>query len=219
VFVILLGPPGAGKGTQARLLAQGLGVPVISTGDLFREQITADTPLGREVAEFINRGDLVPDTTTLQVLRARLGQANAARGAVFDGFPRTVAQAEALDRLLHERSARLTRVVDFEVEEAELLRRLGGRWTCRNCHTTYHEIAAPPRVAGVCDRCAGELYQRPDDTPEAVKVRLQVYNDRTLPLIEYYRAAGVLRTIDAAQSRDRVTRALIEAVDGAAPRD
>jgi adenylate kinase len=217
VFVILLGPPGAGKGTQARLLAQGLGVPVISTGDLFREQIAAATPLGREVAQYINRGDLVPDATTLQVLRDRLGQPDAVRGAVFDGFPRTVAQAEALDSLLRERDARLTRVVDFEVDEAELLRRLGGRWTCRNCHATYHEIAAPPRVAGVCDRCGGELYQRPDDTPEAVKVRLQVYHDRTLPLIEYYRAAGVLRSIDAARGRDEVTKSLLTAVDGAAP--
>lgn len=218
MFVILLGPPGAGKGTQAKLLAERLGVPVISTGDLFREQIAADTPLGREVAEYINRGDLVPDATALQVLRDRLGKPDASEGAVFDGFPRTVAQAAALDRLLDERRAHLTRVVDFEVAEPELLRRLGGRWTCRSCHATYHQVAAPPRVPGVCDRCGGELYQRPDDTPDAVKVRLGVYRDRTLPLIEYYRSHGVLRTIDAAQDRERVTRALLRAVDGGSPR-
>lgn len=219
MFLILLGPPGAGKGTQARLLARRLGVPAIATGDLFREQIAADTPLGREVAEFINRGELVPDTTTLQVLRARLEQSDAGPGAVFDGFPRTVRQAEALDALLADRKARLTRVVDFDVPEDELLRRLGGRWTCRRCHATYHEIAAPPREAGVCDRCGGELYQRPDDTPEAVKVRLDVYRSRTLPLINYYRAAGVLQSIDAAQDHESVTQALLRAVDGAALRD
>jgi adenylate kinase len=219
VFLILLGPPGAGKGTQARLLANRLGVPAIATGDLFREQIAAETPLGHEVAEFINRGELVPDATTLQVLRDRLEQPDAGPGAVFDGFPRTVRQAEALDRLLDDRKARLTRVVDFEVPEDELLRRLGGRWTCRTCHSTFHEIAAPPKVAGVCDRCGGELYQRPDDTPEAVKVRLDVYRDRTLPLINYYRSAGVLQSIDAARDHESVTQALLRAVDGAARRD
>lgn len=192
-------------------------MPRISTGDLFREAIAEDTPLGREVAGFINKGDLVPDATTLHVLGERLKQPDGARGAIFDGFPRTVAQAEALDNLLAERGARVTRAIDFDVDEADLLRRLAGRWTCRNCGATYHATAAPSRVPGVCDRCGGELYQRPDDRPEAVRVRLQVYRERTAPLVEYYAKHSLLRAIDAAGSRDAVTEALLQAVDGVNP--
>ncbi len=213
---MLLGPPGAGKGTQAELLARRLAVPRISTGDLFREAIANDTPLGREVAGYINKGDLVPDATTLEVLSERLSQTDAGHGAIFDGFPRTVPQAEALDRLLADRGAHLTRVVDLDVDEAELLRRLAGRWTCRKCGATYHDLFAPPRVPGVCDRCGGELYQRPDDRPEAVRVRLQVYRERTAPLVDYYARHGLLRAIDAAGSREAVTEALLRAVDGVA---
>ena len=169
------------------------------------------------MAGYINKGDLVPDGTTLAVLGERLAQPDGARGAIFDGFPRTVGQAEALDKLLTERSARVTQVVDFAVDEAELLRRLAGRWTCRNCHATYHQLFAPPRVAGVCDRCGGELYQRPDDTDEAVRVRLTVYRERTAPLVDYYTRHGLLRIIDAAKSREAVTEALLTAVDGVNP--
>src|SRR5262249_32648730 len=152
---------------------------------------------------YINRGDLVPDGITLNVLSERLNRDDAVRGAVFDGFPRTVRQAEALDEVLAERNSRLTRVIDFDVPEEELLRRLGGRWTCANCHATYHEVFAPPKVPGVCDRCGHrELYQRPDDTAEAVKVRLRVYRERTAPLVDYYQRAGLLRSIDAAQDRE-----------------
>ena len=218
MFVILLGPPGAGKGTQARLLADRLGVPTVSTGDLFREEMAKASALGNTVGDFINRGDLVPDEITLQVLGERLKQPDASRGAVFDGFPRTVAQAQALERILEKRSGRLTSVVDFEVEESELLRRLAGRWTCRNCHATYHETAAPPREVGVCDRCGGELYQREDDTDEAVRVRLAVYRERTAPLVDYYQRAHVLRRIDASQSREDVTKSLLGALDGSTPR-
>lgn len=214
MFVILLGPPGAGKGTQADLLAAQLGVPKISTGELFREQIALGTGLGKYVAQYIDRGVYVPDQTTMEVLARRLDQPDAAAGAVFDGFPRTIPQAEALDRLLTERERRVDRVIDVRVPEDELLSRLAGRWTCLRCHATYHTVNAPPRVRGVCDRCGGELFQRTDDSAEAVGTRLKVYRERTQPLIEYYRRAGILTAVDGAQPKQDVTRALVSALDG-----
>jgi adenylate kinase len=215
MFVILLGPPGAGKGTQARLLAGRLGIPTVSTGDLFREEMATDSPLGQHVGSFINAGRLVPDDTTLDILQARLARPDAARGAVLDGFPRTVRQAEELDRLLERAGKRVDRVVDVVVPEEELLRRLSGRLTCRNCHATYHETAAPPRVPGRCDRCGGELYQREDDAAEAVRTRLRVYRERTAPLVDYYRGQDKLRAVDGDQAPTLVTQQLLRAVDGA----
>lgn len=210
MFVILLGPPGAGKGTQARLVADRLSVPTVSTGELFREAMAAGSDLGQFVGSFINQGKLVPDTTTLEVLQERLKRADARDGAVFDGFPRTVHQAEELDKMLA-----VDRVVDVVVPEDELLRRLSGRWTCRDCHATYHELAAPPRIPGRCDRCAGELYQREDDAPDAVRTRLRVYTERTAPLVEYYATQGKLVSIDGVQAPPTVTQALLDAIDGA----
>ena len=210
MFVILLGPPGAGKGTQARLVADRLGVPTVSTGELFREEMAAGSELGQYVGSFINAGKLVPDATTLEVLQSRLGRPDAANGAVLDGFPRTVHQAEELDEMVS-----VDRVVDVVVPEEELLRRLSGRWTCRDCHATYHEIAAPPRMAGRCDRCGGELYQREDDAADAVRTRLRVYHERTAPLVAYYGDQGKLVSIDGVQPPERVTQALLDAIDGA----
>jgi adenylate kinase len=215
MFVILLGPPGAGKGTQADLLAARLGVPKISTGDLFREEISRGSPLGDEVAQFINSGQLVPDATTLRVLEGRLGRSDASGGAVFDGFPRTIGQAEALDKILTASGRRLERVIDVDVPTEEIVQRVAGRLICRRCHATYHELFAPPKVPGVCDRCGGELYRRPDDQPEAIRTRLRVYGEQTAPLIDYYRQHGLLVSVNGAQPRDEVTSALLSALDGA----
>ena len=215
MFVILLGPPGAGKGTQADLLAARLGVPKISTGDLFREEISRGSPLGAEVAQYINAGQLVPDETTLRVLEGRLRRPDAAAGAVFDGFPRTIGQAEALDRILTDAQRQLERVIDVDVPSEEIVQRVAGRLICRRCHATYHELFAPPKVAGVCDRCGGELYRRPDDQPEAIRTRLRVYTEQTAPLIDYYRGHGLLVSVDGNQPRDEVTAALLTALDGA----
>ncbi|HEV8633276.1 MAG TPA: adenylate kinase [Chloroflexota bacterium] len=215
MFVILLGPPGAGKGTQARLIGERLGVPTVSTGELFREEMATGSALGQLVGTFINTGRLVPDDTTLGVLQARLARPDAVRGAVLDGFPRTVRQAEELDRLLSGQGKRVDRVVDVVVPEDELLRRLSGRLTCRNCHATYHETAAPPRVPGRCDRCGGELYQREDDAPEAVRTRLRVYRERTAPLVDYYRRQGKLIAVDGDQPPPVVTHQLLRVIDGA----
>lgn len=213
MFVILLGPPGAGKGTQARLVANRLGVPTVSTGELFREEMAAGSELGQYVGSFITQGKLVPDATTLDVLQSRLQRPDAKGGAVFDGFPRTVHQAEELDGMVA-----VDRVVDVVVPEEELLRRLSGRWTCRDCHATYHEVAAPPRTAGRCDRCGGELYQREDDAPDAVRTRLRVYHERTAPLVEYYAEQGKLVSVDGFRAPETVTQALLDAIDGAGRR-
>lgn len=218
MFVILLGPPGAGKGTQADLLAARLGNPKISTGDLFREEMARGTPLGHDVAAYINQGKLVPDVTTLQVLGTRLAKPDAADGAVFDGFPRTIRQAEALDEILSRLGKRLDRVIDVSVPVDDIVQRMAGRLICRRCHATYHETFAPPTVAGVCDRCGGELYRRSDDQPEAIRTRLRVYAEQTAPLIEYYQGAGVLATVDGAQPKDDVTAALMAALNGSIKR-
>jgi adenylate kinase len=217
MFVILLGPPGAGKGTQADLLAARLQVPKISTGDLFRDQISRGTPLGVEVARFINAGQLVPDATTLRVLEERLGRPDAHDGAVFDGFPRTIPQAEALDALLAGVGRQVDRVIDVSVPTEEIVQRVAGRLICRNCHATYHELFAPSKVAGICDRCGrAELYRRPDDQPDAIRTRLRVYAEQTEPLIDYFARHHVLVAVDGAKPREQVTRALLAALDGQA---
>jgi adenylate kinase len=195
VRVIFLGPPGAGKGTQADELAREWGVPHIATGDMLREAAARGTRLGLEAKRYMDTGALVPDDVVIGLVGERLGAPDATRGAVLDGFPRTVAQAEALDGLLGGRSAGIDRVVFFDVSRRELLRRLTGRRVCRQCGATYHVASAPPRVAGICDRCGGELYQREDDGETAVARRLDVYTTQTAPLLEYYRRRGILSQI------------------------
>lgn len=212
MFVILLGAPGSGKGTQASLLAQQAGLAHIASGDLFREAVQRGTPLGRQAREYMERGELVPDRITVPLVMERLEAPDAVRGAILDGFPRTVEQARALDEALNDKGRRIERVLYLKVPREELLSRLSGRWICRACQATYHEVTYPPRRAGVCDRCGGELYQRADDRRETVERRLEVYFEQTLPLIDYYRGRSVLREINGNQPIPSVAEELLAAI-------
>ena len=193
--VAFLGPPGAGKGTQARELAREWGVPHVATGDMLREAAAARTPLGLEAKRYMDLGALVPDEVVVGAAAERLGAPDAARGFILDGFPRTIAQAEALARLLKDAGHALDMVLYFDVSEPELLRRLTGRRVCRACGHSYHLTSNPPKRAGVCDACGGELYQRDDDTEATVRRRLEVYQRQTAPLLDYYRQRNMLTTV------------------------
>ncbi len=212
VYLVLLGGPGAGKGTQAERLSRALGIPQVSTGDLFRENLKNETRLGLLARGYMERGELVPDEVTVGMVRQRLQQPDCAGGAIFDGFPRTVAQAEALEALLAEMGGRLAVVPYIKVPEEVLLARLAGRWTCKVCGAMYHQLFSPPQQAGVCDRCGGELYQRADDTPETQKHRIQVYFEQTAPLIGYYREKGLLVEVDGQRGIDEIQAELLEIV-------
>ncbi len=213
--VAFLGPPGAGKGTQARELAQEWGVPHIATGDMLREAVAAGTPLGAEAKRHMDAGALVPDDVIIGAMAERMGKPDAKRGFLFDGFPRTIAQAEALSVLLENLGQPLERVVFFEVSEAELLRRLTGRRVCRGCGATYHLVSAPPARPGVCDRCGGELYQRADDSEATVRKRLQVYATQTAPLLDYYRERHLLATVSGEGAIETIRAALRRATAAA----
>lgn len=212
--VIFLGPPGAGKGTQADELAREWGVPHVATGDMLREAAARGTRLGLEAKRFMDTGALVPDEVVIGLVGERLQAGDAAHGVVLDGFPRTVAQAEALDALLKAGASHIDRVVYFEVSRGELLRRLTGRRVCRSCGATYHLVSAPPRAAGACDRCGGPLYQREDDQEAAVAKRLDVYAKQTSPLLDYYQGRGILSEIAGEGAVADVTAAIRRAVDG-----
>ena len=213
LFIILLGPPGAGKGTQARRLAETLGLPHISSGDLFREHLKKQTPLGQLAQQYMAKGELVPDEVTIGMVRDRLAQPDAQQGAILDGFPRTPAQAEALDALLAERRPRVV-VPYIRVPEDELVARLSGRLTCRAHGHIFHVRYNPPKQPGVCDYDGSELYQREDDKPETVRRRIQVYQTQTAPLIDYYRQRGLLVEVNGNAPMDQVTQALLDAVRG-----
>ena len=193
--VAFLGPPGAGKGTQARDLAQEWGALHLATGDMLREAVAAGSPLGREAKSYMDQGALVPDDVIIRMMAERLGAADAGRGFILDGFPRTIAQAEALARLLKDLGQTVDTVVYFDVSEPELLRRLTGRRVCRTCGHSYHVTSNPPKRAGVCDACGGELYQRDDDGEATVRNRLEVYRRQTAPLLDYYRQRNLLVTV------------------------
>lgn len=210
--VVFLGPPGAGKGTQARELAREWGIAQLATGDILREAVARDTLLGRRARGFMEQGALVPDELIVELMTARLAQPDAQRGFILDGFPRTLPQAEALDRWLDGRGQRLDRVVYFEVSEDELLRRLTGRRMCPMCQATYHLVSTPPREPGVCDHCGASLVQRPDDREDTVRVRLKIYAEQTAPLLDYYRARGLLRVVAGEGTVEAVRAAVRRAV-------
>lgn len=214
--IVLLGPPGSGKGTQAGALAEALGVIHLATGDLFRAHLSQGTELGRLAKSYMDRGVYVPDDVTVAMVFDRLSQPDAANGAVFDGFPRTLPQAEALDRGLAERSAQVDRVLALDVPDEELVRRLSGRWLCRVCGAPYNQATNPPKQSGVCDRDGGALVQRDDDRPEVVATRLAVYREQTLPLLEYYQRQGKLVIIDGLGEIEAVRRQLLAVATRAA---
>lgn len=212
-YVILMGPPGAGKGTQAQRVAERLGVVHVATGDLFREAMAKQTELGRKAESYVKRGEYVPDEITLGLVQERLSQPDAQAGALLDGFPRTTEQAKGLNRLLQEYGSRLDKVVYLDVPISALMTRLTGRWTCKSCGAVYHEVFTPPKQAGVCDQCGGELYQRPDDTPEVVRRRLEIYESQTAPLVSYYDGAGLLARVPGDEAPEKVTVSVLQALD------
>jgi adenylate kinase len=213
--VIFLGPPGAGKGTQAKELAKKYGVPHLSTGDMLREHVSQGTPLGLEAKPIMARGDLVPDSLVLKMVRERIERPDCSHGFVFDGFPRTVAQAQYLGVLLRSHGYRTALVIYFAIDPALVLRRITGRRMCKVGGEIYNIFERPTKVPGRCDNDGGELEQRPDDREEIVGPRLQAYEKQTKPLVAYYRRLGRLHDVDAAKSVDEVTRQVMEIVRGA----
>ncbi|MET9613266.1 adenylate kinase [Kitasatospora indigofera] len=211
--IVLVGPPGAGKGTQAHLLAKTLSIPHISTGDLFRANIGQRTQLGLEAKSYMDAGRLVPDEVTIGMAKDRMAQPDAASGFLLDGFPRNLAQAKALDEILVEWGIALDGVLDLEVPEDEVVKRIAGRRLCRNDGGhVFHVDYNPPATEGVCDECGGELYQRSDDTEDKVRTRLEVYHTETEPIIDYYVQQGLVATIPALGKVDEVTQRAIEAL-------
>ncbi len=202
--IILMGPPGAGKGTQAEKLVEVYQIPHISTGDMFRKAQKDGTELGLKAKSYMEQGQLVPDEVTVGIVKERLAEDDCKDGFLLDGFPRTVQQADALDGILKELGMTLDRVVNIEVDKAFLVDRLTGRRVCRACGATFHVTNKAPKVEGVCDKCGGELYQRNDDKIETVSNRLDVYAAQTAPLIEYYQSKGIMSSIDGSQSMEKV---------------
>ena len=215
VFMVMLGAPGAGKGTQAKQLSEKLGLPHVSSGDLFRENIKNETELGKLASSYIEKGELVPDDVTISMVKDRLSRPDCAKGAILDGFPRTAAQAKALDSMLDEMGYEIGLVPLIQVPESVLMERLTGRWTCRANGHVFHTLFNPPAQAGICDIDGSELYQRPDDTPETVANRIRVYQEQTAPLIEYYKDTGVLVKIDGNQNIEQVNQDLLAVVPSA----
>ena len=210
--LVLVGPPGAGKGTQAQFIASHFAIPKISTGDIFRANVSKGTELGVEARKFMDAGDLVPDEVTIGMVKERLSGDDAQTGFLLDGFPRTVRQAEVLDELLEEMEALLDVVLELVVDDDEVVRRLSGRRTCHRCGHVWHLDFDPPGTEGICDRCSGELFQRDDDSEETIRHRLEVYADQTSPLIGYYGDRGLLRGVDATGPVEDVTERAINAL-------
>ena len=212
MYIIFLGAPGAGKGTQAVMLAEKLSMVQVASGDLFRQALQQETELGLRAKSYMEKGQLVPDEVTIQMVLERLAAPDCEKGAILDGFPRNLSQAEALDKALVPQSKAIDKVVYIKVAQEELIKRLGGRWICRTCQTPYHAVDSPPKVEGKCDRCGGELYQRADDNVETVKKRLEVYFAETSPLIDYYGRSGKLVEINGVGSVPEVHERIVEAL-------
>ncbi len=212
MYLVFLGAPGAGKGTQAAIISQNLGLAHIASGDLFRQAVGKGTELGKLVKSYMERGELAPDEVTIRVISERLNEPDCKSGCVFDGFPRTLEQAKALDRMLSSQGKAIDKAIYIDVDSEELLKRLTGRWTCRQCQAVYHEIASPPKVAGKCDKCGGELYQRPDDNEKTIRERLKVYFAQTTPVLDYYKAGGKLIRVDGQLGINEVTKQIVTAL-------
>lgn len=211
-FIVLLGPPGAGKGTQAKMLAEKLALAHISSGDIFRENLKAQTDLGKLAQIYIDRGDLVPDDVTIAMIEARLQKPDCSNGAVLDGFPRTPAQADALKEMLKKLEGEVVSVPFINVPAEVLVERLSGRWSCRAQGHVFHSVNNPPKTEGICNLDGSELYQRDDDKPETVKRRIHVYGEQTAPLLDYYTKAGLLVEIDGTREIDQVAFDLLKAI-------
>lgn len=213
LIIVLFGAQGSGKGTQARLIQELLKVPQVATGDLFRHNLKNNTELGKLAKGFMDKGDLVPDSVTNAMVQDRLSQEDAHGGVIFDGYPRNIAQAQALDEMLRAMNTGVKQAIYMDVPEAELMRRLTGRWVCRVCQSTYHVVFNPPQVEGVCDRCGGELYQRDDDKDkEAIHRRLQLYFDETMPVIRWYEERGLLGKVNGDQPIEEVNARIKELI-------
>jgi adenylate kinase len=212
MYVIFLGAPGAGKGTQAAVVADEIKLVHVASGDLFRQALQQGTPLGKQAESYMKQGKLVPDDITIQMVLERLSAPDTSGGVIFDGFPRTLEQGKALDQAMEGQGKKIDVVVYIKVAEAELLKRLSGRWICRNCQTPYHLVSSPPRVKGKCDKCGGELYQRPDDTEATVKERLKVYFAQTTPLIDYYKKMNKLVEVNGEGEVASIGKRIVQAL-------
>lgn len=212
-FIVLLGPPGAGKGTQAKMLAEKLALAHISSGDIFRENLKAQTDLGKLAQTYIDRGDLVPDDVTIAMIEARLQKPDCSKGAVLDGFPRTPAQADALKEMLKKLEGEVVSVPFINVPAEVLIERLSGRWSCRAQGHVFNSVNNPPKTEGICDFDGSDLYQREDDRPETVKRRIHVYGEQTAPLLDYYTQAGLLVEVDGTREIDQVASDLLAAIN------
>jgi adenylate kinase len=212
MFSVLLGAPGSGKGTQAGIISNRLSIAHIASGNLFREAASRGDEIGRQVKHYMERGLLVPDEITIRMILERIASVDCAEGLILDGFPRTLDQAKALDVALRERGEAVDKVLYIRVDTDELERRLSGRSICKSCQTPYHDVSSPPKVAGICDLCGGELYQRPDDLPQTVRKRIEVYFTETAPLIDYYRKVDKLVEIEGEGEIEEIVERLIDAL-------
>jgi adenylate kinase len=212
MYIIMLGAPGAGKGTQANILSQEMNLPHIASGDLFRQALEERTEVGLLAKSYMDKGELVPDEITIKMILERINQSDCASGCLFDGFPRTLRQAKVLDKALKEQGKTINKAIYIEVPNEELVKRLSGRWLCRTCQTPYHIINSPPKTPGKCDKCGGKLYQRSDDREETVKDRLGVFFAQTVPILDYYKKQGKLIRVNGNLGMQGVAREIISAL-------